>query len=132
MANDKKPISLVKLQGNYRKDRHSTAEFKPDPGIPDAPGCLNGEALAEWNRVTTLLHDQRLISMLDRVALAQYCILWQQLNDDPESFTGALHNQLRNACAALGFSPATRHKIARLDTPDAGQANPWDRFTKEA
>ena len=74
MANSKKPASLHKLHGTYRNDRHLSAEFAPEPGIPDAPSCLIGEALVEWNRVTNILHNQQLISELDRAALTQYVI----------------------------------------------------------
>jgi phage terminase small subunit len=128
MAQDKKPQALLKLAGTYRYDQHSAVEFAPEPGIPDAPSCLSGEALAEWYRIAGLLHDQRLISGFDRAALTQYCILWHQLSDAPTECTAALNDQLRSACTALGFSPLTRHKVARLGTSQEQESYPWDQF----
>jgi P27 family predicted phage terminase small subunit len=49
---------------------------RPDVEIPECPDHLEGEALAEWERITPHLAKLGLISQVDRSALAGYCDTW--------------------------------------------------------
>ena len=135
-----KPTKTLKLQGNYRPDRHLRIEPEPEFAIPDPPKCLRGLALEEWNRVVKLLAEVKMIAELDMTALAAYCMEWAKyVNTNnklrvmrsvlTESTKGtkmahpllrvsdrALANMLR-ICEQFGMSPAAR---SRLDIHAAG------------
>ena len=48
-------------------------EPRPEPSIPDCPGHLNEIARGEWNRQAAELAPPRVLTALDRTALATYC-----------------------------------------------------------
>ena len=73
-----KPLHLLKLEGTYRKDRHSNRCEDPCPeGFPDTPADLTGHALKEWNRAKA--NDNGVIRSLDAGILEIYCSLWAEL-----------------------------------------------------
>jgi P27 family predicted phage terminase small subunit len=49
------------------------------PAGATAPGELQGDALAEFNRVTPLLEKLGLLTQIDRSALVGYCQAWEDL-----------------------------------------------------
>lgn len=61
--------------GNRSKKAISefTNSVLPDVAIPGCPGHLLPDATEEWNRITPELVKLRVISHLDRAALAVYC-----------------------------------------------------------
>ena len=129
-----KPTAVLKLQGNFRADRHQDGEPEPPLAIPEPPKSLKGEALAEWDRITKLLADAHCIAELDRSALAAYCTEWARyVNANnklrlantllAESTKGtkmphpllrvsdrALANMLR-ICQEFGLTPASRTRL---------------------
>ncbi len=72
-----KPTKLKVIQGTYRKDRASTNEPKPEQTVPKCPTFLKGEARREWRRITAELIKLKLLSEIDRAALAAYCTNWE-------------------------------------------------------
>jgi P27 family predicted phage terminase small subunit len=74
----RKPLRLHLLQGTLRPDQHNLNEPQVEEAIPDPPAHLEGEALAEWNRITAELSGLKIISKLDRAALAAYCFSYAQ------------------------------------------------------
>jgi P27 family predicted phage terminase small subunit len=134
-----------KLKGTYRKDRHAVNVPTPEVGIPDPPKTVKGIALDEWDRLVPLLAKLKSISLLDRAALAAYCIEYRiyheairQLNlgrtllATTSRKTKAPHRVLRVANRALGnmmriaqefgLTPAARAKL-QIDAT-AGQQDP--------
>ena len=116
------PLTLLKGRGTARPDRHG----KPDEQIqvehktPKQPRIghrylLDTEGRKEWKRVTRVLENAGVLTEADRSVLTQYCLLWQQMLDDPEEFKAAQHTQLRLCAVELGFSPSSR---ARLRTSE--------------
>ncbi len=73
-----KPTRMRLLEGNPGKRKISTAEPKPKVAKPKCPEQLDDEAKREWKRVIRELEAAKLISVLDRAALAAYCQAWSR------------------------------------------------------
>ena len=52
-------------------------DFAPVPLEP--PAYIQGEALAEWQRVVGILKDRNLLGSVDRASIAIYCSAWGKL-----------------------------------------------------
>ena len=70
------PTKLKLLRGNPGRRPIDTTEPEPPVVIPRCPKVLTGEARREWRRITKELEILGLISLLDRAAIAAYCIQW--------------------------------------------------------
>jgi P27 family predicted phage terminase small subunit len=119
--------------------------------VPAAPTSLDAAARTEWDRVTALLHTQRVIAAVDLANLAVYCTLFSRLEairqaTKKKSFRllrrGKEHpllrmerqtaGQLRPYLTELGLTPASRARVSPLpplggETPDR-PASPVDDF----
>ena len=113
MARMRKPDNVLKLEGNYDKNRHGDPDGKVDieAEIPDKPDFFDDHASGEWDRVVTVLHKKGLLTALDRTILAQYCVLYGKFAANPEGFMATDHTQLRMQEQELGFTPSSRGKI---------------------
>lgn len=69
------PSNVHRLMGNRSKKAGAalTDSFSPDVSIPKPPAHLLPEAKKEWRRITPHLEKGRVISEVDRAALAAYC-----------------------------------------------------------
>jgi P27 family predicted phage terminase small subunit len=67
------PTNLKLLTGTARAHRLNPQEPLPDVATPDAPEHLTEAALAEWDRIVLELFAMKLLTNLDRAALAAYC-----------------------------------------------------------
>lgn len=67
------PTHLKLLNGNPSKRPLNTNEPKPDRRMPTCPSHLNPSAKAEWKRIASQLSCLRILTNLDRAALAAYC-----------------------------------------------------------
>jgi len=132
----RKPKAVLKLHGTFRADRHGGAEAVEAPtAIPTPPKLLRGIALAEWDRITTLLADNNCIAELDMATLTMYCVEWakyvkanQRLAKVRTFLTSSTkgskmpHPLLRvsnkafanlmRLCSEFGFSPAARARLS--------------------
>jgi hypothetical protein len=68
-----KPTVLKLITGNPGRRPLNRREPKLRPGIPSCPPHLSPEAKREWSRVIPLLAECRLVTEVDRAALAAYC-----------------------------------------------------------
>jgi P27 family predicted phage terminase small subunit len=68
-----KPTAIKELEGNPGKRPLNRREPRPMNAIPTCPSHLSPTAKAEWKRIAGHLHILRIISQLDRAALAAYC-----------------------------------------------------------
>src|SRR5579871_538079 len=73
-GHNRKPSKLKAIEGNPGKRKSNRREPRPRPGLPERP-CLEGEALAEWNRITPILEKMAVLTTADGAALAAYCKL---------------------------------------------------------
>lgn len=71
-----KPVSLHRLHGSYRADRHGQQGARLPGEAPDKPAWLSPEASAEWDRLAPMLASLDLLTALDRAAFALYCQTW--------------------------------------------------------
>ena len=70
-----KPRELKLVQGTLRKSRDRGPVDIP-PGVPDRPAFLDDLARQEWDRTAPVLEAARLLTDVDRAALAAYCESW--------------------------------------------------------
>jgi len=128
----RKPLNLHILHGTLRKHRANMDEPQPAPSVPEPPSHLQGVALEEWNRAAPLLAQLKVLSELDRAALASYCWSYAQwVNASEELQKGLICKapsgypilsphwsiatraveMMRTAMNELGLSPASRTRI---------------------
>ena len=113
------PFPRAKLQGTDRKDRHGDEGSQIPVSSDKAPTLpkngrqhvLGANGRKEWRRVLKLMKQSRLITEADRAPLTQYCLLWEQLLEDPKNFKASSHTQLRLLAESLGLSPPGRAKL---------------------
>jgi len=73
------PVEIHRLRGSFRADRHNVNAPQPTSGIPACPKHLNKTAKTEYRRVGKLLAACRVITEVDRAALAAYSQAWARL-----------------------------------------------------
>lgn len=73
-----KPNHLKVLSGS-RRARDPKTLPTPNVEVPTCPSWLSAEAKAEWKRVVPELEKLKLLSKVDRAALASYCEAWSML-----------------------------------------------------
>ena len=109
-----KSAKLLKLEGTYRKDRHSSRResIVDEVILPDMPDFLEGEAKAEWDRCINLMADEGILHRLNRSLLVQYCVMWADLSLDTEK-GAAFHTSFRMVANDLGFTPSGMLKFPK-------------------
>jgi P27 family predicted phage terminase small subunit len=129
-----KPTRLKVLTGNPGKRPLNVDEPQPEPAIPDCPPELGDVAKREWDRLVGELATLRIITNLDRAALAAYCNAYGLWADSIESIQKygtmvkspngypvqspyiAIANRqaeiMLRIASEFGFTPASRSRIA--------------------
>lgn len=140
-----KPTRLKYLAGNPGKRPLNAYEPRPDPAVPDCPPELGPAAKREWDRLAGDLGKLKIITNLDRAALAAYCgaySLWADATEQIQKYgamikspTGypvqspyiAIANRqaeiMLRIASEFGFTPASRSRIA---TPSTDQPTLFD------
>ena len=144
----KKPTAWRKLEGNRGKRAWNHAEPVPPEGIPDCPDHLSPEAQAEWHRLVETLVRIRVITLIDRAALAAYCQCYgrwveaeEKLQATPillKTATGYVQQSpwlsiankqlelMGRYMAEIGLTPASRSRVAAFSEAAPSQ----DKITK--
>ena len=121
-----KPLHLLKLEGTYRKDRHSSRCEDPCPaGFPDTPEDLTGHALKEWNRVKE--NDNGIIRGLDAGILEVYCTLWAEWKTNPAKMKAMRVNLMTQIQNSLYLNPKSRQALPTA-APKKKPVNGFDSF----
>src|SRR5690349_10393596 len=129
-----KPTRLKLLTGNPGKRPMNEHEPRPEAAIPDCPPELSPLARKEWDRLVVELNNLRMLTNLDRAALAAYCgayALWAEATEalqkygamikSPQGFPIqspylAIANRqaeiMMRIASEFGFTPASRSRIA--------------------
>src|ERR1700689_5052301 len=84
-----KPTRMKLLTGNPGKRPLNIHEPKPVPVVPDCPAELGPVARREWDRLAGELGKLKLLTALDRAALAAYCgayALWAEATEAIQKF----------------------------------------------
>lgn len=144
-----KPTELKQLQGNPGKRAINKGEPKPEAKVPTCPKHLDDEARKEWRRVSKELYTLKLLTVVDRAALAAYCQNWARwvkaeeelAKDDVEmvmstdkgyhhanpwiGISNQAQKQMRSFLAEFGMTPASR---SRVSVGEEGEADPYETF----
>lgn len=129
-----KPTRLKVLTGNPGKRPLNRDEPRPEPAIPDCPPELSPAAQREWHRLAGEFAALRVLTNLDRAALAAYCgayALWAEATEAIQKFGAMVKSptgypiqspyvSIANRQAEImlriagefGFTPASRSRIA--------------------
>src|ERR1700759_2918517 len=137
-----KPTRLKVLMGNPGKRPLNANEPKPEVAIPDCPVELGAVARREWDRMAPQLASLRILTHLDRAALAAYCgayAMWAEATEAIQKYgtmvkspTGypvqspyvSIANRqaeiMMRVASEFGFTPASRSRISAppKDAPD--------------
>lgn len=84
-----KPTRVKLLTGNPGKRPMNMYESKPEPTFPDCPPELGPVARREWDRLASELGKLKLLTLLDRAALAAYCgayALWAEATESIQKY----------------------------------------------
>jgi P27 family predicted phage terminase small subunit len=142
-----KPTRLKLLMGNPGKRPINMDEPKPEFAIPDCPSELGPVAQTEWHRLAAELGKLRILTHLDRAALAAYCgayALWAEATENIQKFgtmvkspTGypiqspyvSIANRqaeiMMRIASEFGFTPASR---SRISAPAKAEPSLFDRL----
>lgn len=132
--NRKKPLALVRAQGNPGKRRlpKPHEEVTAVAGAPKCPDWLNAMAQQEWARVIPLMDAQGTLAQIDMAIIAGYCHCYSMAVKYRSSRVMAEQNlavkyltRMHGFASCLGLSPSDR---ARLSIPGK---EPCDDFDKE-
>jgi P27 family predicted phage terminase small subunit len=129
-----KPTRLKALTGNPGKRRLNASEPRPEAAVPDCPAQLGPIARAEWDRLVRELAVLRILTNLDRAALAAYCGaygLWAEATEAIQKYGSmvkspsgypiqspyvAIANRqaeiMMRIASEFGFTPASRSRIS--------------------
>lgn len=109
-------------------------EPRPEPAIPDCPSELGSVARREWDRLASELGKLKLLTPLDRAALAAYCGaygLWAEATEAIQKFGTMVKSPsgypiqspyvsvanrqaeiMLRIASEFGFTPASRSRIS--------------------
>ena len=129
-----KPTRLKLLTGNPGKRPLNSHEPKPEIAVPECPIELGPVARREWDRLVVELASLRMLTNLDRAALAAYCgayAMWAEATEAIQKFgtmvkspTGypvqspyvSIANRqaeiMMRIASEFGFTPASRSRIS--------------------
>jgi P27 family predicted phage terminase small subunit len=122
------------LTGNPGKRPLNEDEPKPEQVIPECPPELSPAARAEWDRLVGELASLRMMTNLDRAALAAYCgayALWAEATEALQKYGSMIKSPqgfpiqspylsianrqaeiMMRIASEFGFTPASRSRIA--------------------
>jgi P27 family predicted phage terminase small subunit len=135
------------LTGNPGKRPMNQHEPNPEAVIPDCPAELGPVARQEWDRLASELGKLKLLTNLDRAALAAYCgayALWAESTEAIQKYGTMVKSPsgypiqspyvsianrqaeiMMRIASEFGFTPASR---SRISTPGKGEADLFDLF----
>lgn len=151
-----KPTTLKKLEGNPGKRALNASEPRPAAKLPTCPRHLSKEARSEWRRITKELAEMKLLTAVDRAALAAYCQCWARWVEielelqaiDPETnmpkheligstdkgydfanpLLGAANNALKQMKLFLVEFGMTPSSRSRISLPPEESEDPYEQF----
>ena len=144
-----KPTRLKVLTGNPGKRPLNMNEPRPDAVIPDCPPELGPVAQREWSRLVGELTALKLLTNLDRAALAAYCgayALWAEATEAIQKYGTMVKSPsgypiqspyvsianrqaeiMMRIASEFGFTPASR---SRISTPSNAERTLFDLLEK--
>lgn len=150
--------TVVKIaEGNRsrrKEDVDLSLEVQPEKCLPPPPDFLTNEAKEEWNVLAQHLHDNGLLTVLDRNALILLCQAWGRYVQATDKLqeTNALvvkgyrgeakinpylkvvNNEMENVYKMLvqfGMTPSARVGLKNIN-PKQGEQDKWAEFARQA
>lgn len=142
-----KPTRMKLLTGNPGKRPMNKDEPMPEATIPECPAALGPVARQEWDRLAGELGKLKLLTNLDRAALAAYCgayALWAESTEAIQKYGTMVKSPsgypiqspyvsianrqaeiMMRIASEFGFTPASR---SRISTPAQNSADLFDLF----
>lgn len=137
----KKSAEELERRGSRRANQRRAEQVTRSAEIPDIPeelaGVMDSTAIEHWSYITAAVAREGLLSKVDLVVVAQYCIAYSEIielskdvAENGRSFTTpkgyqqvrpemTLLNQARTRieklAKELGFTPTSRANVSRLD-----------------
>jgi P27 family predicted phage terminase small subunit len=140
-----KPTRLKVLTGNPGRRPLNVHEPKPEPVVPECPIELGPVARREWDRLAGVLAPLRILTNLDRAALAAYCGaygMWAEATEAIQKFGTMVKSPsgypvqspyvsianrqaeiMMRIASEFGFTPASR---SRISTPTENERTLFD------
>jgi P27 family predicted phage terminase small subunit len=140
-----KPTRTKKIAGNPGKRALPKHEARLPAAIPTTPSHLLAEARREWKRMSQLLYDAGLITLIDRAALAGYCQAWarwvkaeREITKKGETVWGVngtlkaspwigiakgANEEMRKFLIEFGMTPSSRSRVEAAEMEQLPLAN---------
>jgi P27 family predicted phage terminase small subunit len=140
-----KPTRLKVLTGNPGRRPLNTNEPRPEAVVPECPVELGPVARREWDRLAGELAPLRILTNLDRAALAAYCGaygMWAEATEAIQKFGTMIKSPsgypvqspyvsianrqaeiMMRIASEFGFTPASR---SRISTPSPNERTLFD------
>jgi phage terminase small subunit len=125
------PTAILQARGSWRAKVRARTEPQVDPGLPECPLPLHGEAQRTWERMCAQLSAVGILSTIDGTALARYCELWARWcalasSADLDHLITMLRisEHLLKIEVQYGLTPASRPNVHRLETSPHGNSGP--------
>ena len=125
-----KPTRLKVLTGNPGKRPLNGNEPRPAAAVPECPAELGPVARTEWNRLVGELSALRLLTNLDRAALAAYCgayALWAEATEAIQKFGAMVKSPTGYPMQSPYISIANRQAEIMMRIPDTEVSHHRDR-----
>jgi P27 family predicted phage terminase small subunit len=129
-----KPTRLKILSGNPGKRPLNSNEPRPEVAVPECPIELGSGARREWDRMVAELAPLRILTHLDRAALAAYCgayAMWAEATEAIQKYGSMVKSPsgypvqspyvsianrqteiMMRIASEFGFTPASRSRIS--------------------
>jgi P27 family predicted phage terminase small subunit len=129
-----KPTRLKVLTGNPGKRPLNMNEPRPESAVPECPVELGPVARREWDRLAIELSSLRILTNLDRAALAAYCgayAMWAEATEAIQKYGTMVKSPsgypqqspyvsianrqaeiMMRIATEFGFTPASRSRIS--------------------
>ena len=121
------------LEGSKGAVKGAKGVFRPEPKAPICPTWIDEDAKREWRRIVPLLSEHRLLSKVDRTALAVLCQAYAEFKYATKmlraegrtvvSSTGYVQqhpyvviqnkaiNVIKTFCTEFGLTPGARGRV---------------------
>ena len=144
---NRKSNAWKEAQGTAQPCRMNPDELELDPGRPEPPEGLSGEALEHWERLANTLEEIGVLSQHDWAALAEMARCFSELSavrrlidtvlaaetPDIDAFNrlgvrrDALAQMYLRHLSKFGLTPSDRGSVV-LAKPKRTEPNPWAQF----
>jgi P27 family predicted phage terminase small subunit len=144
------PTAIKKLTGNPGHRALNEREPQPVTCVPKCPQHLDKEARKEWRRITPELQKLQVLTLVDRAALAAYCMAWSRWIDAEVNLrkfgtviktplgypiqnpylaiANTAIDTMRRFLIEFGMTPSSRSRVSAVQVGPGMSSDPWDQL----